>query len=87
MIGARCEARRASAEAEKLAGLDENKVLIILGAQDPVIVADETEEDATAALGKENVKVVRINGAHDVPVVNSKGCADSIAEFWNEGAV
>lgn len=87
MIGARCAARKASAEPEKVAGLDENKVLVILGAQDPVIVADETEEDATAALGKENVKVVRINGAHDVPVVNSRGCADEIAAFWGESAV
>ena len=87
MVGARCEARRASSETDKVSGLDENKVLVILGAQDPVIVADETEEDATAALGKENVKVVRINGAHDVPVVNSRGCADAINEFWNDSAV
>ena len=87
LIGSRCAARRASATPDKVAGLDENKVLIILGAQDPVIVADETEEDATAALGKENVKVIRINGAHDVPVVNSRGCADSIAEFWDNSPV
>lgn len=65
-----------------MAGLNENKVLIILGAQDPVIVADETEEDATAALGKDNVKVVRITGAHDVPVVNSEGCVKEITAFW-----
>ena len=87
LIGNRCAARRASAEPDKIPGLDEDKVLIILGAQDPVIVADETEEDATAALGKENVKFVRINGAHDVPVVNSRGCADAIAEFWNNSPV
>lgn len=82
LIGNRCSARRISAEPEKLPGLDEDKVLIIFGAQDPVVVADETEEDATAALGKENVKVVRLEGAHDVPVVNSRGCVDAITEFW-----
>ena len=87
LIGSRCSARRASAEPDKISGLDENKVLIIFGAQDPVIVADETEEDATAALGKENVKVVRLEGAHDVPVVNSRGCADNIVEFWNNSPV
>ncbi|KAK3720189.1 hypothetical protein LTR37_004013 [Vermiconidia calcicola] len=87
LLGQRCEARRASSESGKVPGLDEDKVLIIFGAQDPVIVADETEEDATAALGKDNVKVVRLRGGHDVPVVNSRGCADAIFEFWNDSPV
>ena len=93
MIGRRCEARRAaaakavSADDEALAGLDENKVLVILGAQDRVIVADETEEDATHALGAENVKVVRITGGHDVPVVSAKGCFEEIVKFWGDSVV
>ena len=87
LIGSRCSARKASSGPDKAPGLNEDKVLVILGAQDPVIIADETEEDATAALGKENVKVVRLEGAHDVPVVNSHGCVDAIAEFWNDSPV
>ena len=87
LIGRRSTARRASSEPDKMPGLDENKVLIIFGAQDPVIIADETEEDATAALGKENVKVVRLKGGHDVPVVNSTGCVNAILEFWNNSPV
>ena len=86
LIGERCTARRtiaAGAAAEALPGLDENKVLILLGKHDSVIVADEIDEDATAALGgKENVKVMRLEGGHDVPVVNAKGCCEEIIKFW-----
>ena len=87
LIGARCSARRASSEPDKLPGLDENKVLLLLGAQDPVIIADETEEDATAALGRENIETVRLKGAHDVPVVNARGCVDAIVDFWDNSPV
>lgn len=87
IIGRRCTARRGSAEPGNMSGLDENKVLIIFGAQDPVIIADETEEDATAVLGEENVKAVRLQGGHDVAVVNSKGCVDAIMEFWGDSPV
>ena len=62
LIGRRCEARRASTEPWKSPGLDEDRVLIIFGAQDPIITAEETGEDATAALGKENVKIVSLQG-------------------------
>ena len=87
LIGSRCSARRGSSEPDKSPGLDENTVLIIFGAQDPVIVAEEVGEDATAALGKENIEVIRLEGGHDVPIVNSRGCADAITEFWNNSPV
>ena len=87
LIGMRCAARRESAEPEKLPGLDENKVLLLFGATDPVIIPDETQEDAVAALGAENVKVVRLRGGHDVPVVNARGCVDTMMEFWTNSPV
>jgi pimeloyl-ACP methyl ester carboxylesterase len=86
-IGRRCEARRAAQGAEQVPGLDQNQVLVILGKQDAVIVADETEEDATAALGKENLRVVRLTGGHDVPTVNSKGCVEAMVQFWDDSPV
>jgi len=83
LIGARQTAQRASAEPEqKVQGLQQGKVLILLGKQDAVIISDEVEEDATVVLGQENVKVVKLEGAHDVPIVNAKGCVDAILEFW-----
>lgn len=87
LIGQRCNARRTTSNDDRLPGLNENKVLIIFGAQDQVIIADEAEEDATAVLGKENMKVLRLEGAHDVPVVNARGCADAIWDFWNDSPV
>ena len=47
----------------------------------------ETEEDAVAVLGKENVRVVKIEGAHDVPVVNCRDCVDTMSEFWANSSV
>lgn len=83
LIGRSCEERRrrrSSGGVEE--GLDEGKVLMLLGESDPVIVADEVEEDAIAALGRDNVRVVRLEGGHDVPVVNARGCMDAMEEFW-----
>lgn len=83
-IGKRCDTRRSSGESAqgKSKGLDENKVLIILGLQDVVIPSEEIANDATTALGKDNVQVVRLQGGHDVPIMNSDGCVQAMANFW-----
>ena len=82
LIGSRQSARSESEDAETVGlGLKEGKVLILLGKQDQVIVASEVEEDATEVLGKENVKCVTLEGAHDLPIVNAQGCVDAILEF------
>jgi pimeloyl-ACP methyl ester carboxylesterase len=62
--------------------LDEQKVLIILGKTDSVIVPEETAQDATEALGAANVTVKMLDGGHDVPIVNAEGCANALREFW-----
>jgi pimeloyl-ACP methyl ester carboxylesterase len=86
LIGRRLSAQRASPnpEAQKQ-GLREGKVLVLLGKTDAVIVPDETAEDAKGALGEENVRVVEVEGAHDVPIVNPEGCVRAMVEFWDEG--
>ncbi|KAK3674987.1 hypothetical protein LTR78_005331 [Recurvomyces mirabilis] len=82
IIGLRQEAARsASAQDAKDESLKEGKVLILLGKQDQVIVAAEVEEDATVALGKENVECVTLHGGHDVPIINARGCVDAILGF------
>ncbi|KIW20806.1 hypothetical protein PV08_01384 [Exophiala spinifera] len=58
------------------------KVLIVLGAKDPIIVRQEIEEDATALLGGENVEFAVFDAAHDVPVVMGSQVVDSILDFW-----
>ena len=69
-----------------MSGLREGKVLVLLGEQDSVIVADEVGEDAVEVLGEENVEVVRLEGGHDLPIVNAKGCVDAIAMFCGLGS-
>lgn len=47
------------------------RVYIVLGETDPIIVAEELVEDATAVLGKENVEVKIIKGVgHEVAISN-----------------
>lgn len=81
LIGRRQEAQRASSTTQE--GLEGGKVLILLGKQDSTIISDELAEDATKALGRENVQVVKLEGGHDVPIVNAQGCVDAIVDFWS----
>uniref|UniRef100_A0A2D3V8A3 AB hydrolase-1 domain-containing protein n=1 Tax=Ramularia collo-cygni TaxID=112498 RepID=A0A2D3V8A3_9PEZI len=74
IIGRRCEISSGS--------LAERQVLLILGKQDTVILAKDTVEDMSNALGKNNIKVVELPGGHDLPIVNSVGCADAMLDFW-----
>lgn len=82
LIGSRLTQQRSSSTVD---GLKEGKVLVLLGSTDRVILSDEVAADATEALGKDNVKIVVLEGGHDVPVVNSQGCLAAIEEFWTTG--
>ncbi|KAI5927668.1 alpha/beta-hydrolase [Camillea tinctor] len=63
-------------------GLDSGKVLVVLGDDDPVIVKDETIEDAMAVLGPEGVEFAIIKGGHEVPITRSTEVAQVIEDFW-----
>ena len=88
-IGARLSAQKedsADKQAQDL-GLVPNKVLVILGQQDPVVIADETIEDASAAFGSGNVEFVLLPAGHEVPVTRGNEVVDAVLEFWGEGEV
>ncbi|KXL41663.1 hypothetical protein M433DRAFT_150360 [Acidomyces richmondensis BFW] len=82
LIGSRLSAQEASSNLDQIGGLKEGQVLILLGKQDNLIIADEVEADATECLGKGNVKIVKLTGGHDLPIVNAQGCVDAIIDFW-----
>ncbi|KAI0594086.1 alpha/beta-hydrolase [Biscogniauxia sp. FL1348] len=63
-------------------GLNGGKILIVLGEHDPVIVKNETIEDATAVLGTNGVEFALIDGGHEVPITRSTDVANAIEEFW-----
>ncbi|KAH6688385.1 Alpha/Beta hydrolase protein, partial [Plectosphaerella plurivora] len=79
-LGAKLRVRRAM---KGVAGLQDGKVLLILGETDPVIVPEETEEDARRVLGDEAVTVKIIEGAgHEVGITRGREVADMIAKTW-----
>jgi pimeloyl-ACP methyl ester carboxylesterase len=64
-------------------GFREGKVLMLLGKDDSVIVADEIGVDAVEALGQDNVKVEVLEGGHDLPIAGVEACAKAIGEFYD----
>lgn len=92
LLGKQCEDRKRKRSIDSLmdeprSGLKEGKVLLLLGIQDVIITHEETAEDATAALGSENIKVIKMIGGHDLPLTNATGVVASITEFWEGGDV
>ncbi|KAK3044628.1 hypothetical protein LTS18_000778, partial [Coniosporium uncinatum] len=86
LIGERLSAQKAnSADEERLAqGLERSKVLILLGRNDPIVIAYEVEEDAKAVLGTENLEVVRFDAGHEIPISRAEEVVDTMWEFWGE---
>jgi hypothetical protein len=60
----------------------QNKLLIVAGTRDPIIIADEIREDAEQLLGKEKVVFRKVEAAHDFPIVESEEVVRLVCEFW-----
>ncbi|KAF4553128.1 Hypothetical protein D9617_8g051410 [Elsinoe fawcettii] len=60
------------------------KVLMVLGADDGVIVKDEVQEDAQACLRSDGLEIRTVEAGHDLPIVKAKEVADHIIDFWND---
>ncbi|KAK8873694.1 hypothetical protein PGQ11_004208 [Apiospora arundinis] len=63
-------------------GLVKGKVLLILGSEDPVIVPEETIEDAEAVLGREGVEYAVLAAGHELPITQSGEVADVMQAFF-----
>ena len=85
LVGSRLDRQRLNPDDDVAAkeGMTEGKVLLMLGKDDSIIVADEIGPDAEKVLGKENVEVRVLDGGHDLPVANADGCAKAIGDFWD----
>lgn len=73
-------ARKSSEVKGRYAGL--SKVLVVLGADDPVIVNEEFSVDVKAALGENGVQFAVLPGGHEVSFTKSEEVAETICEFW-----
>lgn len=62
----------------------ESKVLLLLGKDDTVVIADEMSQDAEQALGPDAVDIRILDGGHELPVTDAEVVAQTIIEFWNQ---
>lgn len=58
-----------------------DKVLVIAGTTDPVIIAKELYEDAEATIG-DRLDFREIVGGHEFPVTDADKVVDIVSEFW-----
>lgn len=63
-------------------GLAQGKVMLVLGADDSVIVARETIEDVQEVLGMDAVEYTVLPAGHELPITLSSEVADSMEQFW-----
>ena len=82
-LGKRLAAQNAPSEEEYAEqGLQNGKVLIIGGSKDSLIVKDELIDDATEALGANNVEFEFLDAGHELPVTKSREIVHYILDFW-----
>lgn len=83
LIGSRLDAQKAKPEdkEKQREGLKEGKVLILLGKDDAVIVANEVSEDAKECLG-DGLDARVLAGGHDLPISGSTDVVENILQFW-----
>ncbi|KAF2501356.1 alpha/beta-hydrolase [Lophium mytilinum] len=82
-IGARLEQQNLhpkDSEAQKM-GMESGKVLLLLGARDEIVVAEEVSEDAQKVLGEANVVVRVLDAGHEVPIELVGECAEVIRRY------
>jgi hypothetical protein len=68
--------------AEDLPGLRGGKILLVLGASDPVIVKEELIHDATAVLGEDGFEAVVLDAGHELVMTKADEVANVISNFW-----
>ncbi|KAI2629515.1 alpha/beta-hydrolase [Hypoxylon sp. NC1633] len=63
-------------------GLRPGNIFMVLGRDDPVVVAQETIEDAERVLGSEGVEIAVLPGGHELPITASSAVANAMESFW-----
>lgn len=58
-----------------------DEVLLVVGTEDPIVLPDEVREDAEKLLGKERVRYVEVDAAHDFVVTDVREVVDIVVGF------
>ncbi|KAL2158413.1 hypothetical protein VTH06DRAFT_4461 [Thermothelomyces fergusii] len=69
--------------ADRSPGLGGGKILLVLGASDPVIVKEELIHDATAVLGEDGFEAVVLDAGHEIVMTKADEVAAVMANFWD----
>jgi pimeloyl-ACP methyl ester carboxylesterase len=69
-------------ETWKKLGLRKDKIMIIAGTTDAVIVQKELEADASVALGADKVEWKVLEGGHDFPITSANKVVQEVSGFW-----
>ncbi len=57
------------------------RILVVCGDNDPIVIKNETFEDACHALGSENVELRSCNAGHELPMTHSGDIVRMITDF------
>lgn len=60
-----------------------DKVVLVLGKDDSIVLEDEVAADVRAAVGDERVHTIVINAGHDVAITKAAEVVDELWTFWN----
>jgi hypothetical protein len=83
LIGSRLAAQRDQPSTETIGhGLREGNVLLVLGKNDDVVLAEEIATDAREVFGEEYVDVRILEGGHDLPIVHAEKVTETVLGFW-----
>ncbi|KAL1840842.1 hypothetical protein VTJ49DRAFT_7685 [Mycothermus thermophilus] len=66
----------------ELPGLRGGKILMILGASDPVVLKEEFIHDATAVLGEDGFEAVVFDTGHELVMTRADDIARAVSAFW-----
>ena len=64
-------------------GMQNGKVLIICGKDDPIIIKEELLDDATEVLGENNIRFETCDAGHELPITRSEELVGYIWDFWD----
>jgi pimeloyl-ACP methyl ester carboxylesterase len=68
--------------AQTVPGLRGGKILMILGASDPVVIKEELIHDTTAVLGEDGFEAVILDAGHEVVMTRAVDIARVMLAFW-----
>jgi len=75
--------RREDGSSKVSPGLRSGKVLLVIGADDQVVIKDELIVDANEALGEDGFEIPVLKGGHEIAMTKGEEVAEIAVRFWH----